>query len=103
MQCKMEKGLLEKLYLLSDDEKCWESWSLEEKKKLLDIYWVFCTQEANIFRLIYQNHGCDSWEDIFRDYDKRYLGDKATGVQLAIETIAGEIWEEKNKKEKQQM
>ena len=37
--------------------------------------------------LINKYHGCDSWEDIFRDYDKNYLRDKADGVEIAIESL----------------
>lgn len=37
--------------------------------------------------VIYNYHGCDSWEDIFRDYDPIYLKDKATGVEIAIKEL----------------
>ena len=40
-----------------------------------------------LFDLIYKYHGCDSWEDIFRDYDKVYLKDKVIGVEIAIKEI----------------
>ena len=64
-----------------------ENWSLEEKKKLLDIYYIISKKEEYIFDLIYTYHGCDSWEDIFRDYDTNYLTNKAIGVKIAIDEI----------------
>ena len=63
------------------------NWSLEEMKKLLDIYLIISKKEAHIFDLIYYYHGCDTWEDIFRDYDPQYLEDKKTGVEKAIKEI----------------
>jgi len=53
----------------------------------LDIYLIISKKENHIFKLIYGYHGCDSWEDIFRDYDRQYLKDKATGVEIAINEI----------------
>lgn len=54
-----------------------KDWSTTEKKKLLKIYLLFCQKEEEIFN----NHGCDSWEDIFRDYDEEYIKDKTMGVE----------------------
>lgn len=72
-----------------------ENWSLEEKKKLLEIYFLFSKKEADIYDLIWENHGCDSWEDIFRDYRRTDLEDKAVGVEIAIKTITEFINNEK--------
>jgi hypothetical protein len=72
---------------LNQTEINWDNWSLEEIKKLLDIYFIISKKEYYIFDLIYRYHGCDSWEDIFRDYDKNYLEDKASGVEIAINEI----------------
>jgi hypothetical protein len=55
--------------------------------KLFKIYHVFCKREKEIFDTIYCFHGCDSWEDIFRDYDKQYLYDKTIGVEIAIKEV----------------
>lgn len=55
-----------------------------KQKKLLDIYFTISKTEHHIFNLIYSYHGCDSWEDIFRDYDKNYLKDKTRGLEIAI-------------------
>ena len=74
-----------------DDETSFQDWSLEEKKKLLDIYFIISKKETHIFDLIYNYQGCDSWEDIFRDYDPRYLEDKTTGVEIAIDEIVEQI------------
>jgi len=64
-----------------------DQWSLEEKKRLLEIYLIISKKESQIFDLIYRYHGCDSWEDIFRDYNKTDLDDKAKGVEIAINEI----------------
>lgn len=61
-----------------------DGWSPEEKLKLLEIYYVISKKETHIFDLIYEYHGCDSWEDIFRDYDDVFLKEKARGVKVAI-------------------
>jgi hypothetical protein len=87
--------IIEKLNLINYDDKDTEfnDWSLEEKKKLLEIYAILCKKETCIFDLIYRYHGCDSWEDIFRDYDTTYLQDKTKGVEIAIREIQERIEE----------
>lgn len=74
-----------------EDNNTWENWTLEEKKNLLDIYFIISKKEAHIFDLIYNYHGCDGWEDIFRDYDGKYLEDKTVGVEIAINEIVENI------------
>jgi hypothetical protein len=71
----------------NNTKSIWKNWSLEEIKKLLEIYLVISKKEAQLFDLIYSYHGCDSWEDIFRDYNISYLEDKAAGVEIAINEI----------------
>jgi hypothetical protein len=83
--------LLEKLNQIKDIKKCFDTWSLEEQKQLLDIYFIISKKETHIFKLIYKYHGCDSWEDIFRDYDLKYLEDKVVGVEIAIQGITEQI------------
>ena len=73
----------------------WKTWSLNEQKQLMEIYVTICKHKPDIFDLIYSYHGCDSWEDIFRDYDKQYLKDKTRGVEIAIEEIIERLEEEK--------
>jgi len=51
------------------------------------MYYTISQKEKYIFGLIYRHHGCDSWEDIFRDYNKEYLKDKADCVKIAIEEL----------------
>jgi len=51
------------------------------------MYLIISKKELHIFNLIWNNHGCDSWEDIFRDYNINYLEEKTNGVQVAIENI----------------
>ena len=81
------ENIIEKLNQIKDDENAWDNWNFEEKRQLLDIYYIISKKENHIFNLIYRYHGCDSWEDIFRDYDKNYLRDKADGVEIAIESL----------------
>jgi len=64
-------------------------------KNALKIYLIISKKEKHIFKLIYDYHECDSWEDIFRDYDKAYLKDKAVGVEMAIQGIVEQINREK--------
>jgi len=89
--------VIEKLNQIKDDTLAFDNWSLEEKKQLLDIYLIISKKETHIFNLIYSYHGCDSWEDIFRDYDLQMLEDKSVGVEIAIEGITEEINRENQK------
>ena len=84
------ENIIDKLTKIEDNNS-WEKWTLKEKKQILDIYFIISQKETHIFDLIYNYHGCDSWEDIFRDYDTRYLEDKKTGVEIAINEIVEEI------------
>lgn len=84
------ENIIDKLIKIKDN-KCWENWTLEEKKQLLDIYFIISKKETHIFDLIYNYHCCDSWEDMFRDYDSKYLEDKTIGVEIAINEIVEEI------------
>lgn len=84
------ENIIDKLTKLEDDIS-FDDWSLEEKKKLLDIYLIISSKETHIFELIYNYHGSDTWEDIFRDYDTQYLEDKKTGVEIAIDEIDEQI------------
>jgi hypothetical protein len=52
------------------------------------MYLIIVKNESHIFDLIWENHECDSWEDIFRDYDATLLEEKAMGVEVAIENFA---------------
>ena len=81
--------IIDKLQQLDDGSiNAWDNWSIEEQKKLLEIYFIISKKENQIFTMIYNHHGCDSFEDIFRDYDENYLAIKAQGVEVAInETI----------------
>ena len=84
------ENIIEKLTKIEDNNSL-ENWSLEEKKKLLDLYLIISKKESHIFNLICNYHGCDSWEDIFRDYDIEYLEDKKRGVEIAINEIDEKI------------
>jgi hypothetical protein len=88
------ENIIDKLTKI-EDKTSWKNWSLEEKKKLLDIYFIISKKETHIFDLIYNYHGCDSWEDIFRDYDSKYLEDKIIGVEIAINEIVEKIKSQK--------
>lgn len=78
------ENLIEKLKMANSD---WSNWSLEEKKQLLELYLLISKKEHHIFKLIYDNHDCDSWEDIFRDYSINYLDDKLRGVRVALDNL----------------
>jgi len=88
--------IIEKLDQMDDMANILDHWSLEEKKQLLEIYLIISKKESQIFDLIYRYHGCDSWEDIFRDYNKTDLDDKARGVKIAIDEINERITEKNN-------
>jgi hypothetical protein len=77
-----------------NNENDWKTWTLDERKKILEIYLIISKKESQLFNLIYRYHGCDTWEDIFRDYDMTYLQDKAAGVEVAIEGINERIEKE---------
>ena len=91
------ENIINKLNEIEDEDKIpnWDNWSLEEKKRLLDIYFIISKKETHIFNLIYSYHGGDSWEDIFRDYDTNYLENKTTGIEIAIDEIIEQIKENK--------
>ena len=80
------ENIIKKLSQLTN-ENAWDDWTVEEKRQLLDIYFIISKKESHIFDLIFTYHGCDSWEDIFRDYDVQYLEDKADGVKIAIREL----------------
>ena len=80
-------NIMEKLNKLQSNNSSWSDWDLKEIKKLLQMYLIICKNEAAICDLIYGYHGCDSWEDIFRDFNPAYCDDKASGVQVAIEQV----------------
>jgi hypothetical protein len=82
------ENIIEKLKQITN-RNAWDDWTVEEKQRLLDIYFIISKKESHIFDLIFTYHGCDSWEDIFRDYDVQYLKDKAEGVKIAIREIEG--------------
>lgn len=84
------ENIIDKLNQIEDTKNTWSNWSVEEKKKLLEIYFIISKKETHIFDLIYSYHGCDSWEDIFRDYNETYLIDKANGVEISINGIIEE-------------
>jgi len=81
------ENIIEKLSKIQNEKNPWGGWSLEEVKKLLEMYLIISKNEAAIFDLIYSYHGCDSWEDIFRDYNPNNIDDKVTGVEVAIEQV----------------
>jgi hypothetical protein len=89
------ENIIEKLHNIGKENTAFDNWNLEETLKLLELYHIISKQETNIFNLIYKFHGCDTWEDIFRDYDINYLRDKAQGVEIAIKEITEQIKENK--------
>ena len=86
--------IINKLDKMDNESNDWKTWTLDERKKMLEIYFIISKKESQLFNLIYRYHGCDTWEDIFRDYDMTYLQDKAAGVEVAIEGINERIEKE---------
>ena len=85
------ENIIEKLKKINDDKNSFDDWNLEEKQQLLDIYFIISKKETHIFDLIYYYHGGDCWEDIFRDYDEKYLQEKADGVEIALNEITEQL------------
>jgi hypothetical protein len=91
-------NIINKLGELKDNHNWYNcNWSSIEKKQLLELYLIICKKENHIFDLVYNNHGCDSYEDIFRDYDCNYLFNKTQGVKEALDYI--DYCEEEDKTE----
>ena len=93
-----QEKLKETVYIRSrykNQNEFWSNWSLLEKKKVLELYFLISKKESYIFDLIYNYHGCDSWEHIFRDYNINKLEEKTDGVDIALQTINRIIEESK--------
>jgi hypothetical protein len=73
--------------LMRTNDRSVRIWRLEDKIKLLELYLIISKNETKIFDLIYRHHGCDSYEDIFRDYDIKFMKDKTRGVEIALEEL----------------
>lgn len=76
---------------LSEKDTDFKKWSKSERKALLDLYRIISSNEPAILDFVYSYHGCDSWEDIFRDYNESLLSDKEEGVKVALSNF--EEWE----------
>jgi len=74
------------LQKLQTTETC-DTWTLDEKRDILKLYRLISKKEALLCDLVYQHHGCDSWEHIFRDYDNYVFNEKAAGIKIAIDDI----------------
>ena len=81
------ENIIDKLNQIKNKKNILDNWTSEEIKQLLNIYLIISKKEHHIFDLICNYHDCDSWEDIFRDYNIDYLEDKVRGVEIAIEKI----------------
>jgi len=84
--------IIEKL----ENSETLDKWTYEEEQKILRVYLAICKKEAHIFKLIWENHECDSWEDIFRDYDEKYFENKVSGIEVAIDNLNTYIQNKKN-------
>ena len=76
--------LLSKLENKEFNEK---KFKYDEIKRLLKIYLIFCKKEEEIFKMIYSLHGTDCYEDIFRDYNYKYIEEKIEGVEIALNEL----------------
>lgn len=81
------ESIIEKLSKIEYSKNPWKNWTSEEIKKILEVYLIIAKNEEYIYDLIYNIHGCDSWEDIFRDYNYRYFEDKVSGIQEAVNIL----------------
>ena len=75
-----------KRFELNKNEQ-WSGWTLEEQLNLLQIYLLISKHETKLMDLVYEYHDCDSWEDIFRDYDVFTLRDKEHGIKIALDNM----------------
>lgn len=74
------------------DHITWDKdWTKEEQKQLLKIYYLITKNETKLFDLVYSYHECDSYEDIFRDYDYADVIDKTDGVRTALKNAKRSI------------
>jgi hypothetical protein len=58
-----------------------------EKKQILKLYLSVCKREYEIFKLIYDIHGCNAYKDIFNEYDPYYFESKIDGIEIAIDQL----------------
>jgi len=58
-----------------------------EKIQILKLYLSVCKREYEIFKLIYDIHGCNEYKDIFKNYYPYYFESKIDGVEIAIEEL----------------
>ena len=93
--------LLSKLLYMNQFEsnkyEQWNEWSLEEQKHMLQMYLLIVKNEPNLMDLVYGNHECDSYEDIFRDYDTFELREKSRGIQISIDVMNKKMIDEIDK------
>lgn len=85
------ENIIQKLSLIKTAEKIYDNWSLEEIKNVLELYYIICKKEKNLLDLVYNYHGDDFYEDIFRDYSENYINAKADGVKEALEVVNDEL------------
>lgn len=76
--------ILEKL---KKNNKDFEKWSKDERKALLDLYLIISENEDSILDFVYTYHSCDTWEDIFRDYNRCLLKDKEDGIKISLKNF----------------
>lgn len=58
-----------------------------EKIQILKLYLSVSKREYEIFKLIYDIHGCNAYKDIFKNYYPYYFESKIDGVEIAIEEL----------------
>ena len=71
---------------MSNYDKGYHVLTHEEQIELLKKELSKIEHEINISKLIYSFHGCDSYEDLFRDNVPRLI-EKMEGIQIAIDTF----------------
>ena len=78
---------LDKMIINDNDNDTWKDWSLEQIKKILEIYYIISAKEDLILDLIHKFYCCDSSEDIFCIYNKNDICNK----ELWVSTIFSEV------------
>ena len=71
---------------MNNDENPYDLLSCEQQLELLKKELEKVKHEIHISKLIYSNHGCDSYEDLFRDNVPRLI-EKMEGIQIAIDNF----------------
>jgi len=80
------QAFLEAFPRLKEKDVHYTERSKADQRRLLEDEYIKTQHEIDINELIYHNHGCDSWEDVFRDKIPQ-LKERCYGIRVALETM----------------